>query len=120
MALIVIRVMIFMIGYVFGYDYWIVPNLLSDRMTFIESLSPIVGYRSRKDDWTVILLRSAIVVGTIGIIIHAYLNPEHFIEIWKWIEYISHEVLEWGYKKLTNWHVKFYLFLFFCRIILVL
>ena len=105
MALIVIRVAIFMIGYVIGYDVWIVPNLLSDKMAFVESLSPIVGYCPREDDWTLILLRISIVGGITGVFIHAWSNPEHFKEAWRWIEYFAQEVLQWGYKKLTDWHV---------------
>jgi hypothetical protein len=71
-----LRLFIYVIAYIFGYDVWVLPFFLDDNKTFLEGLTPIIGYHKRDDDMLTILLRISILFFLIGFTGFLIANPE--------------------------------------------
>jgi hypothetical protein len=68
---------LFTICYIFGYDIWILPNLFNDDMPFVESLSPIIAYYSRKDSFGEKMFRLGIICFFALLIYFFFINPDY-------------------------------------------
>jgi hypothetical protein len=100
-----IRIGIFVVCYVVGYDVWIVPNLLNDKMSFLESLSPIIAYWPRDDDKLTIGFRVFISVSFLLACVHWYMHPESLYEMWGILTNFSNDSYDWISYKITSYHV---------------
>lgn len=51
LGLTVLRLILFVIVWFFGIDFWLFPNLLSDEASVVESFQPTYTYEKRHDSW---------------------------------------------------------------------
>lgn len=101
----VIRLVIYFIFFIFGYDVWLLPNVLIDNRRFFESLSPIIGYYPRDDSIIEIVFRIVSFLIIIGTGIYSYQHPNEFFDALELFKSFFNHIENWGYDKLTNMHV---------------
>lgn len=106
-----LRLVIYIIFYIFGYDVWLLPNVMVDNRKLIESLSPIIGYYPRDDSLLEIVIRIFIFTIIIGTGIYSYQHPVEFYDAMNLFKSVFTYIETWGYDKLTNMHVKKFFYL---------
>ena len=73
-GLIVLRLAIFIICIIFGYNVWIFPNLFSDQ-GFLDSFKPIFYSQKWDKNWYNGLIRVFVVSSLVAYGCYLYLNP---------------------------------------------
>ena len=109
------RIIIYIAFYLFGYDVWLLPNVLIDNRKFLDSLNPIIGYYPRDDSIAEILFRICFFFLIVASCIYFYMNPEQLFYFYDMVKGFFGYIEQWGYDKLTSIHVCFvyYIILFF-------
>jgi hypothetical protein len=109
----VLRLVIYVIAYIFGYDVWILPYFLDDTKSFLEGLTPLIGYHYRDDDKLTVVLRICIFISIVSFIGFLITNPEftygnisfNHLEVYGYMVSIYEYILNFGNEKITNLHV---------------
>mmetsp|Transcript_34332 Transcript_34332/g.33950 ORF Transcript_34332/g.33950 Transcript_34332/m.33950 type:complete len:244 (+) Transcript_34332:32-763(+) len=57
LGLIFVRLLIFLLLFLFGIDFWIFPNMLDDDIAILDSFLPLLYVSRRHDGWTVFFFR---------------------------------------------------------------
>ena len=103
-GLIVIRLIIYLFFFIFGFDIWIFPNLTDDKLGVIESFKPFISSKKRNETLYTIIFRLGIACLTGYIAYYIYENPniiddgiDHLWEIYQ-------DVLSYGNEKIINYH----------------
>ena len=99
------RIFVYILFYMVGYDVWILPNFLADYKPFKEYFNPIIGYYPREDSWGEVIFRVSMAALFLAISIYSYLYPDTLVWCLETISYVHKESLEWGYNKMTAYHV---------------
>lgn len=102
MVLLLLRVLLFTVVFVFGYDIWILPYLFDDDKTFRESLSPLIGYCPRKDDLAVKLFRLSLALAFVATFYLFYMHPYWAVSVYEYCYYLVDLLIKWGNNKLAN------------------
>lgn len=100
-----LRIVIYIFFFIFGYDVWLLPNVMVDNRKFLESLSPIIGYYPRDDSIWEILIRIFTFLLIIGTGIYSFQHPDEFYDAMNLFKSVFTYIETWGYDKLTNMHV---------------
>ena len=99
-----LRIIIYIIGYIFGYNLMLLPNILSDDVGIYKSISPIVSYGKLLEEENSVLARIIVLLflistTTICILFWSYTN--YCLDIF----YYCYEIMrDWGYDKLEQMH----------------
>lgn len=76
LILTILSLVVVIVGLIFGYEIYILPNLLEPKMKWKDRLlNPFVAYFPREDSFLVILCRIGMGLGIVVLIVIAYLNP---------------------------------------------
>jgi translocation protein SEC62 len=106
-GLLFLRIIVYFIAYLFGYEIWILPNLLDEKMSFVEGLTPIIAYYPRDDSRGEIAIRIILFLGIVSFGVLLYFNQQYIIDIYDLTKYCFDSVLDWGNSKITDMHVRF-------------
>jgi translocation protein SEC62 len=101
-----LRIIVFFFAYLFGYDIWILPNLLDDKMSFVEGFTPIIAYYPRDDSKGEIAIRIILFLSCLGIAGILFYNQEYIWDLYNMSKYAIDSILDWGNNKITNMHVR--------------
>ena len=71
-----IRYIIFILGYIIGFFFWIFPNLDNPKLGIIDSFKPLLSCKKRSDKWYYIILRVILSIITGYIAFCVYNNPK--------------------------------------------
>lgn len=73
------RIIVYFFAYLIGYEIWILPNLLDDKMSFLEGFSPVIAYYPRDDSKGEIAIRIMFFLGIVSLVVLLYLNQSYVI-----------------------------------------
>ena len=74
-----LSLIVVIVGLIFGYEIYIMPNLLEPKKSLKDKLfNPFVAYYPREDPWVFIILRICMGISIVALIVIAYLNPAIF------------------------------------------
>lgn len=76
-GLIVFRLMIYLFCVIFGYNVWILPNLLGEY-GLMDSLRPLIYYEKWDVSLYTVLIRVFVLSSTVAYGCYLYLHPEVF------------------------------------------
>ena len=102
----VVRLVIILITYIFGYELWLLPNLFDADLTFFQSLSPLVGWCRVENDWKIILFRFLLLILVVLVCFEFYINPTYVTTVTDMTGQAFNETLSWGYNKIAARYVK--------------
>ena len=98
----VIRLVVYVFCYTFGYDVWIFPDMDDPKLGFFESFKRVITAEKRKDKWYFIVLRIilAAITGYIGFCI--YKNPRLIDDAQKLVVDAIRDLYHYGEDKFVN------------------
>ena len=102
--MIVIRIVAYLIGFVFGYDVMVLPYVLSDDVGIYKSFRPLVGYAKRDDNDETFWTRIFILLSMIGMVLGCILFWQYTSYCLDIIYWIYDCIKQWGFKKMEDLH----------------
>ncbi|UKK02095.2 translocation protein [Theileria orientalis] len=96
---IVLRLLLFLIMWFGGYDFWLFPNLFDEDLGVVDSFKPLYSLTYRKDNLMMIACR---ILCAVLIAVSTYqLGKTHDInDIYMFTKQSFLDVLDWGHQKL--------------------
>ena len=73
---IIVRWVAFLFVWIFGYEFWILPNLFDESLDFLESFQPLMSFEATGSGQ--LWWRAAVLVGFASIFYWAYTQPTDF------------------------------------------
>ena len=110
-ALVIIRLIVFLSLFVFGVDFWIFPNMFDDDLGIIESFIPILLVARRQDGWAMFAFRIFLVLMLALYAYGIYHDPQKRAEFWNesgvpspvaTVVDLFNDVFEWGKDKMIG------------------
>ena len=74
----VVRYMVFLGGWICGYDFWILPNVFADDLGFCDSFRPGIWIEKHEAGDGQLYYRLALLAGTIALGYWMYIQPTEF------------------------------------------
>ena len=102
LSIYVIRLVVYIFCYTFGYDVWILPDMDDPKLGFFESFKRVISAEKRNDKWYFILIRVilAIISGYIGFCV--YKNPKLIDDYKKLIFDAIRDLYHYGEDRFVN------------------
>ena len=98
----VIRYVVFTLFFIFGYDFWIIPNMYDDRAGFWDTFSPLYFFRKRDDSLCQVSVRVVVCAFVVFCCVYTYYHPE-VIEAIQELSYGGvAEIVIWGENKILS------------------
>ncbi|OMJ85447.1 hypothetical protein SteCoe_13205 [Stentor coeruleus] len=98
----VIRYIVFILFFIFGYDFWIIPNMYDDKAGFWETFSPLWFFRKRDDSKFAISIRVIVFFIVLSISVYTYTHPEVIEAIQELSVGGVKEIITWGEDKIMS------------------
>lgn len=96
--MVIIRMIIYIVLFPLGIDFWIFPNLFDDDAGIIDSFVPLLLINRREDGWGLFLVRVVMILGA-GMYLYTHSGlPLPFDEI----NETFNEIFEWGKDKMVG------------------
>ena len=101
-GLYIVRLVVYVFFYIFGFDVWIFPDMDDPKLGFIDSFKRVISFESRKDKWYFIVIRIilAIISGYIGYCV--YKNPKLIDDAEQFIVDAIRDIYHYGEDKFVN------------------
>lgn len=98
----VIRYIAFILMFIIGFDFWILPNMYDDRAGFWDTLSPLYFFRKRDDSKCQIGVRVTVFVLVVAVCGYTYMHPEVIEAIKELSVGGVSELVAWGEEKILS------------------
>lgn len=98
-GILILRMVIYTMFWVVGFDFWIFPNLNDEYCGFLDSFKPLYSWEKRKDDALMLLVR----FGSLGIVAVAVEQISQTCSLSDVGELVTSsyiDVLDWGVEKI--------------------
>ena len=101
-GLYIVRLIIYVFFYIFGFDVWLFPDMDDPKLGFIDSFKRVMSFESRKDKWYFIVIRLilAIISGYVGFCV--YKNPKLIDDAQSFVVNIVKDLYHYGEDKFVN------------------
>jgi len=101
-GLYIVRLIIYVFFYIFGFDVWLFPDMDDPKLGFIDSFKRVMSFESRKDKWYFIVIRLilAIISGYVGLCV--YKNPKLIDDAQSFVVNIVKDLYHYGEDKFVN------------------
>lgn len=99
-GLLILRMLIYTLFWIVGFDFWIFPNLNDEYCGFLDSFQPLYSWEKRKDDLLMLLVR----FGSLAIVAVAVeqISQTHSLSDVQDLVTSSYiDILDWGVEKLA-------------------
>uniref|UniRef100_A0A0G4GS06 Translocation protein SEC62 n=1 Tax=Chromera velia CCMP2878 TaxID=1169474 RepID=A0A0G4GS06_9ALVE len=100
LGLTVIRLVVFVLVWFCGVDFWIFPNMFDDNLGVIDSFKPLYSWVKRDDDWKMMAARVFCAIMLTGAIYQLSLTHS-LSDVRDFARDSFMDLLEWGEKKLA-------------------
>eukprot|EP00375_Theileria_parva_P002281 XP_764959.1 translocation protein sec62 [Theileria parva strain Muguga] len=100
MASIILRLILFLIMWFCGYDFWLFPNLFDEDLGVVDSFKPLYSFTYRKDNLTMMACRLLCSI-LIGVSVYQLGKTHDINDIYKFTKQSFLDVLDWGHQKLA-------------------
>eukprot|EP00357_Protocruzia_adherens_P034229 CAMPEP_0115009068 /NCGR_PEP_ID=MMETSP0216-20121206/22357_1 /TAXON_ID=223996 /ORGANISM="Protocruzia adherens, Strain Boccale" /LENGTH=314 /DNA_ID=CAMNT_0002376735 /DNA_START=176 /DNA_END=1120 /DNA_ORIENTATION=- len=101
-AIIIVRLVLYIAIWIFGFDFWLFPDLFHEEKGPIESFKPLFSGEYRGDSWTMMFGRLML----LGILVAAGYQvgqePETITDFTDASYDTINDIVDWGYLKLTD------------------
>jgi translocation protein SEC62 len=104
-GLILVRLAIYALMYVFGFEFWVFPDLQNDKLGVIDSFRKLYSIEKRDENVITILVRIAL-AGCFGYLAyHVYVTPNAMNDFSEHVQEILKDLFDYGEEKLVNYGV---------------
>ena len=98
----VVKVIVYVFFYTFGYDVLIFPDMDDPKLGFIDSFKRVISVEKRKDKWYFLVLRVILAIITGYIAFCVYKNPKLIDQTQKIIVDAIRDVYHYGEDRFVN------------------
>ena len=98
----VVKVIVYVFFYTFGYDVFIFPDMDDPKLGFIDSFKRVISVEKRKDKWYFLVLRLILAIITGYIAFCVYRNPKLIDQTQKIIVDAIRDVYHYGEDRFVN------------------
>lgn len=102
LGLLIVRLIIYLFFFIFGFDVWLFPDLNDEKKGFFESFYRIFSFEKRNEKWYTILIRVIIATVTAYVSYAVYKNPNLINEAKKIIYEALRDCYIFGEDKFVN------------------
>lgn len=97
--IIIIRMVVYTIFWVIGFDFWILPNLNDEYCGFLDSFKPAYSWDKRKDDSLMLLVRF-VSLGIVAVAIEQISQTCSISDVGELVTASYADLLDWGVDKI--------------------
>jgi len=101
-GLYIVRLVIYIFFYTFGFDVWLFPDMDDPKLGFIDSFRRVMSFERRKDQWYFIVIRIILAIITGYIAFCIYKNPKLIDDGQKLVVEIIKDLYHYGEDKFVN------------------
>ena len=101
-GLYIVRLVIYIFFYTFGFDVWLFPDMDDPKLGFIDSFRRVMSFERRKDQWYFIVIRIILAIITGYIAFCIYKNPKLIDDCQKFVVEIIKDLYHYGEDKFVN------------------
>jgi len=99
-GVLILRMIVFTLFWIVGFDFWIFPNLNDEYCGFLDSFQPLYSWEKRKDDALMLLIRFMSLAIT-AVAVQQIAETHSLADIQDFVHASYADVLDWGVEKLT-------------------
>lgn len=99
-GVLILRMLIYTLFWVIGFDFWIFPNLNDEYCGFLDSFQPFYSWEKRKDDALMLLVRF-VSLAIAAVAIQQIAETHSLADVQDFVTSSYIDVLDWGVEKLT-------------------
>lgn len=99
-----LRIISYLIAFVFGYDVIVFPNILTDESGIFKSVFPILYYMKRVDDDETFYFRILLGLSILGVSISLIFFWEYTVYGFETLFSIFSSINDWGKNKMEEIH----------------
>lgn len=99
-GLLIIRMVIFTMFWIVGFDFWIFPNLNDEYCGFLDSFQPLYSWEKRKDQFLMLFVRFGSLAIT-AVAVKQIAETHSLTDVQDFVTSSYIDVLDWGVEKLT-------------------
>jgi translocation protein SEC62 len=99
-GLLILRMVIYTMFWIVGFDFWIFPNLNDEYCGFLDSFRPLYSWEKRKDDALMLLVRFGSLAIT-AVAVQQIAETHSLSDVQDLVMSSYVDVLDWGVEKLT-------------------
>mmetsp|Transcript_97619 Transcript_97619/g.173873 ORF Transcript_97619/g.173873 Transcript_97619/m.173873 type:complete len:350 (+) Transcript_97619:73-1122(+) len=99
-GVLILRMVIFTVFWIIGFDFWIFPNLNDEYCGFLDSFQPFYSWEKRKDDALMLLVRF-VSLAIVAVAVQQIAETTSLEDVQDLITSSYIDVLDWGVEKLT-------------------
>jgi translocation protein SEC62 len=106
LGMIILRLTLHGLMYVFGVDFWLFPNLFDEKLGVIDSFKPLGSINRRTETLMTIIIR-VIITGSLAYLAWTvYDNPTTINDFGQHVADGYIDFFEWGKEKVINYGVR--------------
>jgi translocation protein SEC62 len=98
-GVLILRMVIYTMFWVVGFDFWIFPNLNDEYCGFLDSFKPLYSWEKRKDDALMLLVRFGS-LGIVAVAIEQISQTCSLADVGELITASYIDVIDWGVDKI--------------------
>jgi len=99
-GVLILRMLIFTLFWIVGFDFWIFPNLNDEYCGFLDSFQPLYSWEKRKDDALMLLVRFSSLAMT-ALAVQQIAETHSLADVQDFVTSSYVDILDWGVDKLT-------------------
>lgn len=99
-GVLILRMVIYTMFWIVGFDFWIFPNLNDEYCGFLDSFQPFYSWEKRKDDALMLVVRFGSLAIT-AVAIQQIAETHSLDDVKDFVTNSYIDVLDWGVEKLT-------------------
>merc|ERR1712176_485984 len=99
-GVLILRMLIYTLFWIVGFDFWIFPNLNDEYCGFLDSFQPVYSWEKRKDDFIRLFVRFGS-LAICAVAIQQIAETHSLSDVQNFITSSYIDVLDWGVDKLT-------------------
>merc|ERR1719343_689462 len=99
-GLLILRMVIYTMFWIVGFDFWVFPNLNDEYCGFLDSFQPFYSWEKRKDDALMLVVRFGSLAIT-AVAVQQIAETHSLADVQDFVTSSYIDVLDWGVEKLT-------------------
>lgn len=98
-GVLILRMIIYTLFWIVGFDFWIFPNLNDEYCGFLDSFQPIYSWEKRKDDLLMLLVRFGS-LAIVAVAVEQISQTTSLADVGEFVTSTYIDVIDWGVEKL--------------------
>merc|ERR1711967_87340 len=99
-GILILRMVVYVIFWIVGVDFWILPNINDEYCGFLDSFKPAYSWERRKDDIFMLVVRFGSLI-IVAVAVEQIAQTTSFADVQELVISSYGDILDWGIEKLN-------------------